>query len=229
MDMKLEDLEKREEYFLRQFENVTVPFGGLKHDDICELEALLTKNAYKINFTLNGSSNIADIGCWTGLSSSLFGFLLNQYLDTSGKVYSIDLFQGSPTSNLVFAPRYINIKNIYLDNIKQHEFAKRIELIEEDSVKAAERFKDEFFDVVFIDADHRYENARNDINAWWPKVKKYGIICGHDCEFFMKDIWTLGDRDMIEVLHIGVIRAVGEIFPNAKHTTTGSIWFNYKD
>jgi len=36
------------------------------------------------------------------------------------------------------------------------------------------------FDFVFIDADHTYESVKKDILAWYPKVKKGGIIAGHN-------------------------------------------------
>jgi hypothetical protein len=35
-------------------------------------------------------------------------------------------------------------------------------------------------DLVYIDACHSYECVRNDLNAWFGKVKKGGIIAGHD-------------------------------------------------
>lgn len=36
------------------------------------------------------------------------------------------------------------------------------------------------FDWVFIDAEHTYEALTKDLNAWYPLVKKGGIIAGHD-------------------------------------------------
>ena len=34
--------------------------------------------------------------------------------------------------------------------------------------------------MIFLDADHSYEAATLDIEAWLPKVKKNGILAGHD-------------------------------------------------
>ena len=57
----------------------------------------------------------------------------------------------------------------------------RIEWLIEDSVTAANRFSDEYFDYVYIDAQHEYEAVVRDIAAWFPKVKKGGVIGGDDC------------------------------------------------
>lgn len=50
------------------------------------------------------------------------------------------------------------------------------------SVEAASRFKDNSLDFVYIDADHAYDACQKDMDAWWPKVKKGGWMCGHDYE-----------------------------------------------
>ncbi len=38
------------------------------------------------------------------------------------------------------------------------------------------------YDFVFIDADHSYEGCKADIEAWVPKLKPDGLLCGHDYE-----------------------------------------------
>lgn len=56
----------------------------------------------------------------------------------------------------------------------------RITICRMDSVKAALTVTDGSLDFVFIDADHSYEGCKNDIAAWAPKVRKGGMVSGHD-------------------------------------------------
>jgi len=52
-------------------------------------------------------------------------------------------------------------------------------LIRLPSLVAFQLFKDNFFDLVYIDADHSYGSVRADIKVWYPKVKPGGYISGH--------------------------------------------------
>lgn len=49
-----------------------------------------------------------------------------------------------------------------------------------DSLSASRRFKPETLDWVYIDGRHDYDGVIEDIRSWLPKVKKGGVLVGHD-------------------------------------------------
>jgi FkbM family methyltransferase len=48
------------------------------------------------------------------------------------------------------------------------------------SLEAVKNFMDEFLDFVYLDANHGYQYVYQDLSAWSKKVKKGGIVSGHD-------------------------------------------------
>lgn len=65
-------------------------------------------------------------------------------------------------------------------NKKLSAFGSRAKLLRQSSVEAATAFTDDFFDLVFIDGDHTYKAVQADLEAWWPKIRSPGILCGDD-------------------------------------------------
>lgn len=53
-------------------------------------------------------------------------------------------------------------------------------IIKKWSVDAVKLFADESLDFVYIDADHSFRAVTNDIADWSKKVRKGGIVSGHD-------------------------------------------------
>jgi len=92
----------------------------------------------------------------------------------------------------------------------QH-FTDRVKIIRSDSVAAAKLVEDGSLDFVFIDADHSYEGCKADIEAWEPKVRKGGMVAGHD----YNRKWP------------GVVRSVDERFPD-KIIANDSVWIDFK-
>ncbi len=72
--------------------------------------------------------------------------------------------------NILYRRMFINIKP-YLD---------RVVLVSKDSTFAASLFDNYFFDYVYIDARHDVDDVKEDMDAWWGKVKIDGYIGGHD-------------------------------------------------
>ena len=80
------------------------------------------------------------------------------------------------------------------------EFAgRRKHLMLEPSPSSARHFADESLDFAFIDGNHLYESVRDDIIAWWPKIRPGGLLTGHDYD---------NDKDLDGTW--GVRRAVDE-------------------
>jgi hypothetical protein len=57
-------------------------------------------------------------------------------------------------------------------------------LVRKTSADALADFEDESLDFVYIDANHDFPNFTFDLHNWLKKVKKGGIIAGHDYAYF---------------------------------------------
>jgi predicted O-methyltransferase YrrM len=91
-----------------------------------------------------------------------------------------------------------------------------VKLIKMKSSEASKLYDDEYFDWIYIDADHTYESVLEDIKMWLPKLKKGGVISGHDFD---------PSDDNLNFSLYGVEKAVKEIFGDNFKLTKES---NYK-
>ncbi len=76
-----------------------------------------------------------------------------------------------------------------------------VQIYREYSVYAVSHFPDEYFDLIYIDADHSYEGCLKDIEAWYPKLKKGGFFIGDDYNDYTAPVTKVV---------FGVVRAVTE-------------------
>lgn len=66
---------------------------------------------------------------------------------------------------------------------KTQPFRDRATHVIQGSVEAAAWVGRNSLDLVFIDGNHTYVAARDDIAAWWPTVRLGGLMAGHDYTF----------------------------------------------
>ncbi len=72
-------------------------------------------------------------------------------------------------------------QDAYLEAMRSiNEFRDRAYMLRCLSKQAVDLFPDESLDFVYIDANHEYSYVVEDIKLWYPKVKKGGIVAGHD-------------------------------------------------
>jgi len=70
--------------------------------------------------------------------------------------------------------------NECLEKAKERLKGFNCEFIQKTSMEAVKDFKDESLDFIFIDGNHSIEYVVEDIAKWSKKVKKGGIVAGHD-------------------------------------------------
>ncbi len=110
------------------------------------------------------------------------------------KMFCVDLWDHHESFNEL-NPHESNFKS-YLDNISGLE--DRITTLKKLTTEACDDIENDSLDFIFLDATHTYNALKLDILSWLPKVKKGGLISGHDYHPFFDNS--------------GIIKIVNEMF-----------------
>lgn len=73
-----------------------------------------------------------------------------------------------------------NPYGIFMANVAQCGVSDKLTPLQKSSLDAAKEFAEASLHAVFIDASHDYKDVKADIEAWRPKVGRFGYIGGHD-------------------------------------------------
>lgn len=150
---------------------------------------------------------IVEVGSFLGRSACYLGSKIKQSrkkitllcVDVWPSTYKLD--DGGPKE--IEAPF-----ETFLANIRQADLLDVVIPIRAPSTVAA-TFVRNGLSSVFIDGDHSYEACRDDIVAWLPKVRRGGILAGHD----YSDSFP------------GVIKAANELFGQRLHHVSKQCWY----
>lgn len=98
-------------------------------------------------------------------------------------LWLIDPWENQPLD--IYPSDYANASKeqfdkMYKDALKLFEDDRRVHILRDYSLDAAQKFMDESLDFVYLDAVHTTESVLMDMTAWWSKVKPGGWLCGHD-------------------------------------------------
>jgi cephalosporin hydroxylase len=123
----------------------------------------------------NDGAHFVEVGVLAGKSLVYLGVeIIN-----SGKKIRLDGVDCWPSDDPT-TPNPHKFKSRFYNNIKPLEEKLDLHVVDKCSVEAAKLYEDASLDFVFIDACHKYEFIKADIEAWSPKVKAGGILSGHD-------------------------------------------------
>jgi hypothetical protein len=124
--------------------------------------------------SLIGNGKGVEIGVFKGHFSKV---ILSKW---EGTLYMVDVWRGLGDEYEDMS-NHNNHSDAFLNTMKNIEgYEDRGVMIRATSKVASEIFEDESLDFVYIDANHAYDFVVEDINLWFPKLKKGGVFAGHD-------------------------------------------------
>lgn len=98
----------------------------------------------------------------------------------------------------------------YLTLVSRYSANPNVKILRNFSYEASLSFHDEYFDFIYIDAAHDYDSVVEDLNAWWPKLKKGGLFSGHDY-FPDKRVWRGKECGVYKAVNEFVIQKNTEV------------------
>ena len=106
------------------------------------------------------------------------GFFSEELCRVGLKVYSVDPWVHSP--NWRYQRTQVEMDKIYERAKKRLSKYPNNTIIRKYSMDAVNDFKDGSLDWVYIDGNHEFRYFAEDIYEWEKKVRKGGIVSGHD-------------------------------------------------
>lgn len=132
-------------------------------------------------------------GAELGVESGKFSL---EILQTCDKLYCVDLWASyGEYRTHVTTEAYDEIYERCKKRLAKYD----VGYVRSDTLEAAKLFEDEYLDFVYHDSNHTFEHLYRELNTWYPKIKKGGIVSGHDY------VSGFGKKDGLKY---GVIEAV---------------------
>jgi predicted O-methyltransferase YrrM len=150
------------------------PHKGNPH----KLEGFLRDDMYKL-FAELGFTTGAELGVEKGKNAqTMFEIIPNL------KLYGVDPYKQHPQASYAYHAAIRNWDPAYLHNCKR-QCLKRMKgrnftLLQGFSEDMVKEVKDNSLDFVYLDADHSYDFVMQDMILWGRKLRKGGIMSGHD-------------------------------------------------
>jgi hypothetical protein len=131
--------------------------------------------------------------------------VLLEHLPSGGIVAEVGTLHGAFAREIlrIASPRELHLidHEIHPDVRGLAEQFASVRVHDRDSVEALESFRNEYFDWIYIDAQHSYEGVKRDIDAARLKIRKDGLIVFNDYT-----MWSYA-----EMQPYGVVPAVNEL------------------
>jgi predicted O-methyltransferase YrrM len=122
-------------------------------------------------------STVVEIGSWFGKSTIVLGAAARPGVS----VVAIDPHRMGPYASSSDEEGE-RVHEAFHANLRRAGLAERVRHVRQPSQSpAALEAVDGSLDVLYIDGDHRYAHARDDLTSWAPRVRHGGALFVHDC------------------------------------------------
>jgi hypothetical protein len=165
-------------------------------------------------------TKILEIGSYAGESLMMY----KKYLGKDVLVVSIDPWDKLDDENdLIHNNDFNKVEQLYNANTLNERNIVKCKMYSQD---ISNMFSDGFFDCLYVDGLHTYEQVKIDLLCYKSKVKEGGLICGHDydIEYTDKQRAEIRDFEGNDRLRKAVSKAVNEIVGKPNLTFGDSSW-----
>lgn len=129
-------------------------------------------------------SRFVEVGSWKGRSAIYMAIeIMNSQKEI--QLDCVDTWTGSiehaDEESLAYDPIVFENEMLFKEFMNNTEpYRSIINPIRMDSFSASALYDHESLDFVFLDSSHEYEHIITELSLWVPKIKRTGVIAGHD-------------------------------------------------
>jgi hypothetical protein len=163
---------------------------------------------------------ILEIGSYAGESLMMY----KKYLGPDVLVVSVDPWHELHDENdLIHNNDFKRVEEIYNTNTLNERNIVKCKMYSQD---ISSMFSDGYFDCLYVDGLHTYEQVKLDLRCYKSKVKPGGLICGHDyeIEYTDKQLDEIRDFEGNDRLRKAVTKAVNEVVGKPELRFGDSSW-----
>jgi hypothetical protein len=121
---------------------------------------------------------VAELGVFRGdFADELFNRM------SPKELYLVDIWSGEFGSGDKDGNNHMIIKNmeeVFYDLKNHYKYFDNVHLFRKTTIDFLNSISDNYFDMIYVDADHCYESVTKDLELSFKKLKNSGILCGHD-------------------------------------------------
>lgn len=96
-------------------------------------------------------------------------------------LYMVDMWESMPSmKGDASSPQTWHNANYVAAKKRVEKYDGQYNILRGPSSRMAQHVPDNSLDLIHLDGDHSFEGVMADLEAWYPKMKRGGVISGHD-------------------------------------------------